>query len=143
MDERNILIIFLEDLRRDPVTELAKCFEFLGVSNDFIPSNQNRKLNPAEEKYFDTRLLRLMRNASLIGGAGLSRMALTRQHSVLKRFGLRRKFRGRIHWDPDALQCLVRELKPEIEKFLEYTGRPIDVFPRFSAQVRHLTASRL
>lgn len=53
---QNILILFFKDLRGDPLNFLKKIFNFLGVNDDFVPSNLNQKILKTGNRVFSPRI---------------------------------------------------------------------------------------
>jgi len=60
----NILLVFLEDLKANPLAVMQRCFTFLGVDPLFRPVDPALRLNEGEAKLFDSRLWRYLRNAA-------------------------------------------------------------------------------
>lgn len=56
-----IHVLFLEDYMRDPDSELARCFEFLGVEPNQPLSPTKDRLIDASERVRDTPLMRALR----------------------------------------------------------------------------------
>ncbi len=56
--ERQILVLFLENLVSNPVRELVRCFEFLGIDSTIRIPNASRRLNSRSTKFFDSEPLR-------------------------------------------------------------------------------------
>lgn len=51
-ERKNILLLFLEDLEKQPEEELAKVFTFIGVDNSFVPTNIKKKYHAGGVKRF-------------------------------------------------------------------------------------------
>jgi hypothetical protein len=121
-DDR-ILVLFLEDLKRDPAGELRKCFAFLGVDEHVPIKGLARQLNAGSTKYFDTKLMRLIRH-NRFGKWCMSRFSHEMQHELGRRLGLRKPFALPIEWPPATRQWLREALGDEIKNFLEFYGKP-------------------
>ena len=59
--EENILVLFFDDLKKDPKSVLNQCCEFLGATPNVEVNNVNRVLNTREEKSTDGAILRKLR----------------------------------------------------------------------------------
>jgi len=119
-----ILVLFLEDLTRDPQRELARCFRHLGVDDSFEVGDSPR-LNEGSSKYYDTRLLRWARNTPTFGFR-LAAMTPAQQDRLLKPLGLRRRFRKRVRWSDRALAIVRERVMPDARRFLAAYGKPED-----------------
>jgi hypothetical protein len=119
-----ILVLFLEDFRRQPRVELKKCFRHLGVDPGFeLP--QVPRLNEGGSKLYDTALLRYLRGRSWLAPT-LARFSREQQDSLFRPLGLRRGFTGAIQWD-ERCRAMVRDtVVPDGRRFLERFGKPAD-----------------
>ncbi len=123
-DER-ILALCMEDLRKDPASQLKRCFEFLGVDPSVRIERLDRKLNPAEAKLYDTRLLRFLRTHPRrrpIWPRLPQKWAVWIEGSL----GLRKPFTGPAPWDPDTRAWFVELVRDEARRYLDYCGKPQD-----------------
>lgn len=119
-----ILVLFLEDLNRQPQRELEKCFHHLGVDAGFQVKEELR-LNKGSSKYYDTRILRYIRSKPW-SGFKLARLSPEQQDKLLQPLGLRRPFSKPVEWDARSM-ALVRELvEPDARKFLATYGKDPD-----------------
>jgi hypothetical protein len=121
-DDR-ILVLFLEDLQRDPETELRKCFAFLVVNEEVPIRGVERQLNAGSTKYRDTKVMRLLRHNRLTNRA-LAMMSHERQHNLGRRLGLRKPFTSPIEWTPETREWIYKSLGDEIRNFLGFYGKP-------------------
>jgi hypothetical protein len=127
-----ILVVFLEDLQKDPQTALKRCYEFLGVDSTFTNNSANTtQLNSGEEKLYDTRLLRLLRTNEFTGYK-IARLSIPTQDKIFRRIGLRRPFTAPIEWDSSSRARVVNALKTDIGEFLTYCGRPKNFWEEFA-----------
>lgn len=129
-DDR-ILVLLLEDLKRDPVNALKRCFSFLGVDPEAGILQPSLRLNEGEAKLKDTHLMRIVR-ALPIAGRRVSAWPLARQNQVGSKFGLRRPFSERIVWTPELQTRVILNLEQDIHQFLKYAERPVSIWPRFA-----------
>lgn len=127
-----ILVIFLEDLQRDPQQVLRQCYEFLGVNSRFVNTvADSTQLNAGEEKLYDTRLLRYLRTHPRTGFK-IARLPIPTQDRLFRRFGLRRPFTRPIRWSAEARARVVHTLRADVAEFLAFCGRPADFWTEFA-----------
>jgi hypothetical protein len=130
MDEDKIHILFLEDLKSDPESELRKCFEFLKLSDDYEFQDPLAKLNPGDSKLYDTRLLRKLRAYGLIRKPATDNDFL-RQNRILKSLKLKNNFPVEIYWSERAKKHVKERLITDIDSFLSYSGKDSEVWQRY------------
>ena len=63
-----ILIVFLEDLSKDPDSELARCFEHLGVDPNVAVRDSEKPRNRAADLREDGRIAGRLRQSRFFGG---------------------------------------------------------------------------
>lgn len=119
-DDR-LLIVLLEDLMKNPIEVTQRCFAFLGVDKDFVIPTPDKKLNDAGEKYYDTRLLRWLRNWPRTAYR-IAKTPPMRQEPFFRRLGLRKPFVAPVEWGSGVKEETIAKLKPDIEKFLEHAA---------------------
>lgn len=120
-DDR-ILVLFLEDFKKDPAGELRKCFTFLGVDPDVRIRGLERRLNSGSTKYTDTNAMRVMR--AINSSTPVCRWSATNA----KRNGRRDSAYGspsryRSSGRPSHAR-LIEALGDEINNFLKFYGKP-------------------
>lgn len=123
-DER-FHVMFLEDLRRDPQRELARCFEFLGVDPSFRVRDVARRENSGEEKLYDSWLMRFIRSHRRLNRYW-GRMEPQQQDRWGRRLGLRRPFRGPVRWRREDYQWVIDQIADDARQFLAFYGKPAD-----------------
>jgi hypothetical protein len=123
LPDSRIHVLFLEDLRRDPATELAKCFRFLGVDPKVRIEHTDQKLNDASTKLCDSRLMALIRSHRLTNWLW-NRFSVSSQNKIGRLLGLRKAFCGPIQWDPVSLDWVRQEVFPDSRQFLSYYRKP-------------------
>lgn len=123
-DER-IHTLFLEDFKVNALTELRRCFEFLGVDTEFTPEQRSRKLNPASEKLYDSRLFRYIQQTSGLR-AGWRVLPESVQNGLTKVLRLRRPFEGPVQWDSQTLDWVMHELREDSIAYLNWAHKPAD-----------------
>jgi hypothetical protein len=129
MSDENILVIFFEDLVRDPQGTLATCLKFLGARPDAGPATL-RHLNPGEVKLQDTRPMRWMRQHPPLKSV-LARIPLERQDRFAVPLGLRRR---PANWRAlaersQAHAYALEMLGDECRQLLAWCGKPPDFWP--------------
>jgi hypothetical protein len=120
----SILVLFLEDLTRQPQQEMQKCFRHLGVDSRF-EVDPGLRLNEGSSKLYDTRLLRYLRTRPW-SGFKLARLGPETQDRLFRPLGLRRAFRGPVQWDEQSLALVREQVLPDSLRFLEAYGKPRD-----------------
>lgn len=129
--DEQILVVFLEDLQKNPQQELARCYEFLGVDSTYHNPSAGAQLNSRDEKLYDTRLLRLLRTNNFTGYK-LAKISVPKQNRLFSRLGLRRPFTKPLEWETSTRQQVVRALRDDIQQFLQYSGKPADFWKEFA-----------
>ncbi|MDX2276424.1 MAG: sulfotransferase [Hyphomonadaceae bacterium] len=130
--DAQIHIVFLEDLRRAPQAELARCYAFLGVDDAFQNPAADAQLNSRDEKYYDTPLMRFLRSGPLTARQ-LAKLSIPEQDRIFRPLGLRRPFGAApLDW-PQALRArVIAALKPDVAQLLAHCGKPADYWPEFA-----------
>lgn len=121
---KSVLVLFLEDLTREPQEEIARCFRHLGVDPD-IRIVEPLRLNEGSSKLYDTRILRYIRSKPW-SGYKLARLNPERQDRLLRPLGLRRAFTSPIPWDERSLAIVREQVLPDARRFLSAYGKPED-----------------
>ena len=127
-----ILVLFLEDLNREPQRELQKSFKHLGVDTQFQVREELR-LNTGSSKYYDTRILRYIRSKPW-SGFKLARLNPEQQDQLLQPLRLRRPFVKPIVWDERSKAMVRDSVLPDAKKFLEAFGKSADFWNFQSAE---------
>ncbi len=125
------IVVFLEDLAAEPIPQLQRCFDFLGVSPDVEITDTKRRRNPGDMKCFDSdELVAIQRDPTL--AASLRNIPPKVQDELFPQLGLRLPASGlAIEWTSAAVELVVGRIGADIESFLADRGRAADVFPRF------------
>ena len=119
-----ILVLFLEDLRRQPQLEMQRCFRHLGVDSRFRAVEELR-LNEGSSKVYDTRVLRRLRTWHW-SGFKLAKLRPEAQDRLLRPLGLRRPFTKPVRWDERSLALVRERILPDSRRFLEAWGKSAD-----------------
>ena len=131
LPKENLHILFLEDLQANQEVELKRCFEFLDVDPNIEVGMTTRRLNRGSSKFYDTHLLRKMRKTAFLGPA-ISKLSFEKQNTISRSLGLRKPFKSAIQWHESTLHWLFDELADDVHQFLEYAGKPINYWSKFS-----------
>ena len=129
--DQQMLVVFLEDLQKDPQRELARCYEFLGVDSQYHNPSAGAQLNSRDEKLYDTKLLRFLRT-NRFTGYKLAKLPVRRQNEIFQRIGLRKPFNKPIEWDSAARAHAIATLRDDIGQFLDFCGKPRDFWKEFA-----------
>ncbi|MEM9658895.1 MAG: sulfotransferase [Planctomycetota bacterium] len=123
-DER-IHALFLEDLKKDPATEVERCFRFLGVDSTVRVGGDFRRLNPASAKLYDAPWFRSLQRHRWAGPLW-RRSPAPLQAAATRWLRARRPFRGPIQWEPRDKQQLVEAVREDSRAFLRWADKPSD-----------------
>ncbi len=139
-DDRQIHILFFEELLANQQSELRKCFEFLDVDADVKVENPQRQLNPGSKKRYDTAMMRWIRTRKIASRTWGLISEKKRQRLESMDF-LRKPFNEKIQWSAGAKNFVLDVLVDESRKFLEFSGKPSDYWgPEFADQLRREAA---
>jgi hypothetical protein len=121
-DDR-ILVLFLEDFKRDPDAVLARCFEFLGIDPEVRIPESDTPINVSKQLRFDRWFLKPLR---MLPGAGVARRGLPRGLHAALRPLVRKPVGGRPQWDADTRGWALDQLAEDSRRFLQHFGKPAD-----------------
>ncbi len=129
-----LLVLFQEELKANPQDVLERCFNFLGVDPKPVILLQDRQLNQATDKYYDTEALRALRNLKLHpeGTPHLREIPTYLQNQFLPQLNLRKPFqKKKLHWSKEAKELVIRKLGSGPERFLQAQGKDLRFWPRY------------
>lgn len=117
-----ILVVFLEDFSRSPQSELARCFEHLGVDPRAVPT-EVRALNRGEDHRRDGTIARFVRERLPFQQlrAMTPEWAVRMAKSVLTTAAV-----ARVEWDPRVRREAAEWFSDDSRRFLEFYGKPAD-----------------
>jgi len=117
-----ILVLFLEDFRKDPDRELKRCFEFLDVDPISVEDPSSTHANRSKDKRVPTRTLSMVRSLPWYGA--WSELIPGR----VKRLGYRflKAPARKPDWQDSTRAFVVDRLREDTERFLQSCGRPTD-----------------
>jgi hypothetical protein len=119
----SVLVLFLEELQDNVGACLCRCIEHLGLTPYDYSEVGKPRLNRGQDKLYDTRLLRYVRNNRYLGPR-LARIGPFQQDKLLAPLKLRLAFgRRAIHWDEESQRRLRQEVYPDALAFLDFYGK--------------------
>jgi len=120
----NILILFYEDLVKEPLKVIQTCFSFLDVDPSFIPQELSIHLNKTygEGIKTDTKLIGNMRKIKQLNSI---KSALPKAIRNILSNSLKQPIE-RPKWKSESIQIVHESLYEESIKFLKYFDKPSD-----------------
>jgi FAD/FMN-containing dehydrogenase len=123
-DDRQIKVLFLEDLKSTPRSYFKECGRFIGVNPDgFDFEEAATPKNQTADRRTDTRLAQRLRQWS---GFWTLKEMIPDSIVQLGEKVLRQDGKIKPNWDPDVYRKVERRLIPDSKKMLDYCGRPHD-----------------
>lgn len=123
--DENLLVLFLEDLARQPEVEVRRCFKFLGLDPQVPLTGLNRRSNPGQAKEYDTAAMRFIRRHRWLR-LFWNRLDRDRRNQLARRLGLRRRFARPVACSAAAMEKIRRDVAGDSEQLLAYAGKPSD-----------------
>jgi hypothetical protein len=123
--DSKILMLFLEDLERDPAGQIAKCFRFIGADPTVRINDLDRRLNTKSSKFRDTNVLRWVKVNSLTRRCW-HRLSKEQQEWLARTFKLRIPFGEKIDWPAETRTWVLDQIFEDSQKFLEFYGKSAD-----------------
>ncbi len=120
-----ILLLFLEDLSRQPEVEVRRCFEFLGLDPGVPLADVNRRSNPGEVKEYDTATMWFIRRHGLLRRLW-NRIDRDGRRQLARRLGFRRRFAAPVNWSAAAVDRVRQAVADDSERLLAYAGKSPD-----------------
>lgn len=123
-NDDQILILFTEDLRHHPASQLEKCIQFLE-----LPPTENRKIEIVDQHIspanitLEARALQSLKNVP--GKNLLAFLAPAWFKRGIKSF-FRKEITAKPQWTDETICWLRKELDNDTRAFLEYAGKPAD-----------------
>ena len=118
-----ILIIFFDDLKKNPGNVLEQCFSFLGVDPRIKLSNPDERLYVTREFNVESNLLKRARANSALSVASRFIPAHVKKY-IRERLDI--QVDGRPVWDPKKRQWAINEIVEDVRIFLDFYGKPVD-----------------
>ena len=123
--DEQILVLFIEDFACDPQVQLKRCYEFLGVDQDFRSKQANLHIHRSSSYVEPTTLLKIVKRVPLIPDLAW-RFAPNLVRRVSKSTMLKRPIVEKPKWDADLRKILIDRLYDDSMTFLQYCGKPRD-----------------
>ena len=123
--DEQILVLFLEDLARQPEVEVRRCFEFLGVDPNVSITEAGRRSNPGQSKEYDTLPMRFIRRHRLLRRFW-NRIDRDGRRQLARRLGLRRCFAEPVTWSAATIDRVRQAVVDDSEQLLAYAGKSPD-----------------
>lgn len=119
--DSQILCLLLEDVRRDAVSVLTKCWQFLGVEDYFVPEEPQAAVNARNDLTQDRFKLigRVRRSAlakSILGWVPKPALKLVKPI-------YRVPVRATVQWDRESLRYALDAVREDAQRFLAHIGR--------------------
>lgn len=121
--DHQIHVLFQEHLKSDPVRELTRCFEFLGVEPNVDGIQLHQKLNSSADKLQDTPFYRWL-NSRPMRQRILWKLGLKPGSVLTKKIGLRVPGQHVISWKAKDRQWVLDQLLEDSLSFLDHYGEP-------------------
>ena len=120
----NILVLFFDDLQKDPVIFAKRIYEFLGVDVTFQPQTLYRKVNPAGEARYLWLLYLAYKTGQFLRELGLVNVVgVVKRNTAFRRLLFRPKEKPEI---PDEVRRKLKEHYRERNKDLpKLIGQPL------------------
>ena len=118
-----ILVLFFDELKKNPERVLKQCFSFLGVDPDV------RLANPAEHRHVtgqfkvESDLLKRVRANTALSVA--SRFIPVHLKNLLRK-RLEIRVDGRPDWDPAEHRWVINQIADDVRTVLDFYGKPVD-----------------
>ena len=122
--DEQILVMFLEDFKINPIGFLARCFRFLGVDASFVPRGFRQPRNVSVLHESDSAALKNLRRLPAFGAA-LRVIPLSWREAIRQRWFTRRTY-GRPVWSSAPRRKVIWELADDVRTFLYFYGKPLD-----------------
>jgi len=120
--DEQILVLFLEDLARQPDVEVRRCFAFLGLDASVPLTDANRRSNPGQAKEYDTAPMRFIRRHHLLRRLW-NRIDRDGRRQLARRLGLRRQFDVPVSWSAATVDRVRRAVADDSDRLLAYAGK--------------------
>ncbi|WP_303904048.1 sulfotransferase domain-containing protein [Thiohalomonas denitrificans] len=122
--DQQILILFLEDLCKNPQRELNKCFRHIGVDSEVKVEGLHQPRNRAGSHRDDRFLLRLARSQPFFHHA--KNLVPERAKTLLKGIFTRKHHPPSVEWDTSLRDDLTAEFRKDARQLLQYCHKDPD-----------------
>lgn len=118
-----ILVLFFEDLKKNPEGVMNQCFSFLDVDPDVKLTNPSERRNVTRQFKAESMLLKAMRDNTPMGYA--SRLIPASFKKLIKA-RLEIQVDSRPSWDREMRRWVIDEIVEDVRTFLNFYGKPVD-----------------
>lgn len=116
-----ILVLFFEDLKKDPEGVMKQCFSFLGVCPDVKLANSAERQNVTGRFNAESNLLKRMRTKAAFNFLS---QALPAPLKKLLKSRLEIRIDSRPVWDAATRQWVISEIAEDMHTFMNFYRRP-------------------
>ena len=120
-----ILVVFLEDLARDPISELRRAYRHIGVDPTFVPASVGQPRNTAQERALSITVAKIRRWFPVAGrvASWLPNDVLQLTKKVLVRA---QRHEVEPEWSPEELKAVLGYFREDSRRLLKFCGKPAD-----------------
>jgi hypothetical protein len=122
-DPAQIHLVYLEDLVTAPTPTMAAVWRFLGLDGGAVAVEPLPRENAGAVKLRDSRTLRRMRSARIVGPR-LARQSIDTQDRWMAKAGLRRRFGTQVRWTECATAAVAERLVPDMHRLWQEYSPP-------------------
>ncbi|MEN7550360.1 sulfotransferase [Rapidithrix thailandica] len=121
-DEKQLLILTTEQLRKDPETAMQKTFRFIGVNPEFSSEEFHNKLHVSSQKTQKTGLGKMIDQMGWMQSVknGIRTLLPDQAYSSLK--GIANRKVPKVVLESNTVERLLNEFRPDVDKMREFTG---------------------
>jgi hypothetical protein len=122
-----ILVLFFEDFKSDPMRTLKQCFDFIGVDPTIEINNPNKIYNKTKSSIEEVKsIFQKFRRLPFYNFIRDMFPAAWRE-TMMKKTRLKKEIKVPIpEWETDTLKWVIDQLAEGTKKFLEFYGKPAD-----------------
>jgi hypothetical protein len=120
-----ILILFFEDLKRDPAGFARRLYAFLGVDPDFVPPSLHERSNPARVARNPLLAHTVFRIAQVFRGLGMANFVGAVKRNKVFNALLYRAEKPAVVVSEEARHRVYERYRPTYERLEELIGRPL------------------
>ncbi len=121
--EERIHVVFFEDYVADPSLQLRLCFRFLAVDDDFLVPDADEVFNPSLGRRADTLVGRSLRKLAFPLKLW-SRLPASVRRTLQPMMTM--ELAKKPEWPEAVLKDAIGKVRPDMEKFLDFYGKPAD-----------------
>lgn len=121
-DDEQILVVFLEDFAEEPLREMRRVYDHIGVDPEFVPDDLGESRNTAEDR---RRAVAVSDVATVLPGVRrLDPLIPDRIVELGKALLARReRYNPNVEWDDNVLREVKKVFREDSRELLEYCGK--------------------